>query len=187
MVKASPRRISKYYYLSLLCIFPGFGLIAGLVLIIYAIFIFRSWKLFFVILVTLNVGVILLKMDMEHLENDMKYGKETEGRFSILAADYLDHISIRLEDFKSERGAYPENLDELYQTYPDVRIIDPLLGRSPSAHKEVNFYYNRVGAKYILFSAGIDGIPNTADDIFPSKKTPPIEKKINLQNPLFAK
>lgn len=35
--------------------------------------------------------------------------------------------------------------------------------------KEKNSYYNyeKVGDKYLLFSSGQDGIPNTKDDLFP--------------------
>ena len=33
---------------------------------------------------------------------------------------------------------------------------------------KVNFEYKKIGNKYTLFSVGIDGIPNTADDIYPN-------------------
>jgi len=51
--------------------------------------------------------------------------------------------------------------------YKDKCLIFILLSRN-SVNKKTKFNYKRVGSKYYLFSSGIDGIPNTSDDIYPT-------------------
>ncbi len=48
-----------------------------------------------------------------------------------------------------------------------IMITDPLLARKMDKSMNTNFCYKKLGDKYTLFSVGIDGEPNTADDIFP--------------------
>jgi hypothetical protein len=45
-------------------------------------------------------------------------------------------------------------------------INDPLQS-STFKKKTVQFNYRKFGDKYLLFSSGIDEVPNTKDDIFP--------------------
>jgi hypothetical protein len=123
----------------------------------------------------------------KNLEYETKYGEDFSEMFSEWSLKNLDSISNKLEEYKVKRGKYPENLSVLKGQYPELDITDPLLNRNPEAHSQFNFYYRLSGEKYALFSSGVDCIPNTADDIFPSKKTSRGEKERNLINPLFAK
>jgi len=163
------RRIRKFYYLSLLCLIPGFGILIGIVLLCYAIFVFRNLKLIFVILLTIGGGILLLKIDDYYLSQDMKYGKEHDSDFILLAADDLDKIVQHLDLYKLQHGVYPDSLQQLQKQDPTLNIMDPLLGRNSAAHKFINYYYQKNGDSYTLFSSGIDGIPHTKDDMFPRK------------------
>lgn len=163
------KRLRKFYYLSLLCLIPGFGILIGIVLLCYAIFVFRNLKLIFVILLTIGAGILLLKLDGYYLSRDLKYGKEHDNDFSLLAADDLDKIVQHLDLYKLQHGGYPDSLQQLQKQDPTLNIMDPLLGRNSEAHKFINYYYQRKDDSYILFSSGIDGIPNTKDDIYPRK------------------
>ena len=48
-----------------------------------------------------------------------------------------------------------------------IWITDPLQN-SGLGSKSGNFYYQRVGEKYWLFSVGVDGKPFTKDDFYPA-------------------
>ena len=139
------------------------------------------------VLVASSGGWFIKVTAEKRLENEVKYGEESSEMFSEWSLKNLDSISNKLEEYKVKRGKYTENLSMLKSQYPELDIIDPLLDRNPEAHSQFNFYYRLSGGKYTLFSSGIDCLPNTADDIYPSKKTSPDTKKKYLNNPLFAK
>ena len=163
------KRLRKFFYLSLLCLFPGFGILIGIVLLCYAIFVFRNLKLIFVILLAIGGGILLLKLDEHYLSQELKYGIDTGNGFSVLAEDDLDKIVQHLDLYKLQHGGYPDSLQQLKKQDPTLNIIDPLLGRNSAAHKFINYYYQKKDDSYILFSSGIDGIPHTKDDLFPRK------------------
>ena len=165
----SSKRVRKFYFLSLFCLIPILGFLFGVILIIYALLVFKNYKLLFVILINVGIGILFMKFEKDYLKRDLMFGKDTEGLFSKLDADLLDKITKSLEDYKRKNGEYPDSLEELNKMYPELEIIDPLLGRNPSSHNQINFYYNKTANKYILFSVGVDGVPNTKDDIFPRK------------------
>jgi hypothetical protein len=112
-------------------------------------------------------GLVLIKVDSYYLERDLKYGKATENGFVLIAADELDQITKSLQEYKSKYDSYPDSLQQLEKEYPFLSITDPLLGRNSEIHKTINFNYKRTEEGYILFSSGVDGIPNTKDDIYP--------------------
>lgn len=158
---------------------PAFGIIIGIVLIFYAVFSFKSPRLFFTILATMLIGIGIMIADNNHLKHELEYGEDAAAAFSIIAADEIDIIVKKLEVYKLHEGQYPDSLEQLKMVFPEISIMDPLLGRNPKPHKSINYYYKRSGEKYILFSAGIDGIPNTQDDIYPRKplRSPDSTKK----------
>jgi hypothetical protein len=162
-------RLKRFYYLSLLCAFPGFGIFIGIVLLFYAVFVFKSIKLFCTIVLTMAIGIVLIKLDSYYLRRELMYGSATENLLALQALDDLDDIARNLELYKLKYQHYPDSLRELKKENPTLVLKDPLLGRRPSANKFINFYYSRNGDTYNLFSAGKDGLPNTSDDIYPRK------------------
>ncbi len=170
---SSLKRVKKFYLLSLFCLIPAFGIIVGIILIIYALFVFKNIKLLIVVLISLCGGIIIMELDKNYLKNELMHSKISDDNFSKFAIEHLDEIASRLEDYKMENRKYPDSLKQLKIRYPELIIIDPLLARNTMAPKEISYYYSRFGEKYILFSAGIDEIPNTKDDIFPRKPIKP--------------
>lgn len=162
-------KIRKFYFLSLLCLFPLYGIIVGVILSCYAIFKFKSLPLFLTILGMTIGGWFVFKLDSYYLQQDLKYGKDVGNLFALQAADDLDQIAQRCEKYKLKYGNYPDSLQQLKKEYPSLEIMDPLLGRNSAAYKSINFHYEKKGQGYLLFSSGIDGIPNTSDDIYPRK------------------
>jgi hypothetical protein len=162
------KRLRKFYYLSLLCLFPILGTLIGIFLLFYAIFVFRSLKLILVILLTMAGGIVLFKVDSYYLKREFDYGEDSQNGFALLARDDLDEIVRELELYKLKYNDYPDSLPQLTKDNFLLPIIDPMQRRNPSDHKHY-FYYEKKGDKYQLFSAGKDGMPNTADDIYPSR------------------
>jgi len=159
----------KFYFLSLLGLIPGFGTIVSVVIIFYAIFRLKNIGLLILAFLIMVIGIVMGVINHNYLMNDIKFGENTGKRFSIFVADDLDTIAKKLEQYKSILGVYPDSLEELKKNYPEISIVDMLLSRNSHAHKSINFYYHRRGDKYILYSSGVDGIPNTPDDIYPRR------------------
>ena len=68
-----------------------------------------------------------------------------------------------IEFYKLKNGFYPDSLTQLENDM--LFLFDPI----QTTQNGVNIYYNfeNLGDTYLLFSSGIDGVPHTADDIFP--------------------
>jgi hypothetical protein len=179
IIKPRSRREKKFYYLSLLCLIPGFGILIGIGLIFFAIFDFRSRRLFFFILASMAGGLILLKIDMWYFINRVPYFEDAVNGRVMLSADNLDSIDVKLKVYKERTGSYPDSLQELKKVFPNLRITDPILAFNQNLNKQAHeFHYKKEGNSYVLFSVGKDGIPNTADDIYPRRplKTPDDKK-----------
>jgi hypothetical protein len=171
---ARKKRIKKFYYLSLLCLFPGLGILIGIVLLVYAVFVFRNIKLILFIILTMAGGYGIMKLDSAHLRHEMLYGKDSENEYSLLARSELDDIVRNLELYRVKHQRYPDSLKQLEKDNPGpVFIIDPLQARNharnPITYKFIYFYYTPKDTTYELFSAGVDGIPHTQDDIYPQR------------------
>jgi hypothetical protein len=94
------KRLKKFYYLSLLCLFPGFGIFIGIILLFYAVFVFRNIKLILVILLIMTGGITLMKLDACQLERELMFGKDTEGLLELHARNDLNVIVRNLELYK---------------------------------------------------------------------------------------
>jgi len=168
IIKPKNRREKKFYYLSLLCLIPGFGVLIGIGLIFYAIFDFKSRRLFFFILASMAGGLILLKIEMWYLKYRLPHNKDIVNSLVMLSADNLDSIDAKLKVYKEKNGSYPDGLQELKKAFPYLRISDPVLSQYPDMENEANeYHYKKEDSSYILFSVGKDGIANTPDDIYP--------------------
>jgi hypothetical protein len=170
---ASKRRLKKFYYLSLVCLFPGLGLLFGIVLLVYAVFIFKNIKLIVVILLTMAGGFGIVKLDSAYLRHDMLYGKDAENAYSLLARNELDAIARSLALYRVRHQRYPDSLKQVEKDNPQLFIKDPLQARNhsrdPKTYPFIYFYYIPKDTAYELFSAGVDGIPHTQDDIYPQR------------------
>ncbi len=87
----------------------------------------------------------------------------------IFAANELDELEESIEIYRLKYGKYPDNLFQIKKENKSISIIDPISQFGFRSAIPRNFYYVKRGNSYIIFSSGIDGIPNTSDDIYPRK------------------
>jgi hypothetical protein len=152
---------------------PFLGAILGVVSIILGAIKFKvgGWKL-----IALGVCGIFLTVA---LAGGLMYWAQ-KGAFSKnpmfveLARKNLRQDVLALEFYKQTHGKYPQTLEELAIKSPgqfksDVDVYDCSAGMQFDAKKLQKYQYELApdGATYHLFGVGPDGLPNTADDVFP--------------------
>jgi len=158
-------RISKPpYLLGLLCLLPLIGAFVGIALILYGVFKYKDWRL---VLVG-SLGLIITIAVYSFLFFDLKYGKSTAESFAKISQKQLNNLVKQIEFFKLQNGKYPDSLEQLRTNDVIVIIEDPLLTRKMDIKMKTTFQYQKIDKGYALFSVGIDGIPNTPDDIYPN-------------------
>jgi len=88
--------------------------------------------------------------------------------FKPFTQNDLNQLVAEIELYKLQRGHYPDSLKQLKSIDKFTPLNDPIQFRPGKS----SFIYGRVGDKYYLFSSGLDGIPNTKDDLYPSIDIP---------------
>ncbi|WP_290841276.1 hypothetical protein [Flavobacterium sp.] len=132
------------------------GLMAGTVVILLGIFRYKR-RLMVIIGSIAIVGAVCNYIYFQNFDFDAWQKRSSEEMSRMLMASVIDEI----ESFNDKHGKYPSKLKELSTTDYWVNTNDPI------STKNAEFNYKKSGNGYSLFSSGIDGIPNTKDDIFP--------------------
>jgi len=152
------------YLLGLLGIIPLVGALVGFVLILYGLIKYKDkW------LVLIGAGGILFTVA---IYGSMFYtmgpdSKAFKQGFAKIDSIQLNSLVKEIEFYKIQNGSYPDSLQQLNTKDSFTGISDPLLSRK----KNSTYNYHKIGNKYTLFSSGVDEIPNTADDIYPTIDT----------------
>lgn len=152
------------YLLGLLCLIPIIGAFVGLGLLLYGIFNYKDkW------LIVIGAGGILFTVSIyATMFYNFQYGTDTRVGFSNLSQVEINRLMKSVEFYKLEYGVYPDSLGQIRNNDHTAEIDDPLqLLKSGNSKLTTRFNYQKVGNHYYLFSSGIDGIPNTKDDIYP--------------------
>jgi len=155
------------YYWGLLGLVPVAGAVNGLIMTISGISKYRDAKYIIIglsgILVNaLYFGILIYYLNGGSLTN----GKFLRSGFADMSQMQLNSLVKEVEFYKLQNGVYPDSLRQLELKNGLINIHDPVLDNS----KKNIYNYHKIGNKYTLFSSGIDEIPNTADDIYPSIK-----------------
>jgi hypothetical protein len=81
----------------------------------------------------------------------------------LITRDGLETMTIALELYEREFGAYPETLEEIlhYKNIDQESVIQDAWGRE--------YHYVKLGDTYVLFSKGKDWEPFTDDDLYPEE------------------
>lgn len=158
------RKKGSPYLLGLLCLIPLAGALVGIALILYGIFRYKD-KLLVVIGAA---GVLFTVLVYGFMFYNFRYGKDTADAFAKLSQRYINSLINNIELYKVQNGSYPNELEQISRKDEMVLIQDPLLIRKMDKNANNNFHYEKADDRYRIFSVGIDGIPNTADDIYPS-------------------
>jgi len=150
------------YLLGLLCIIPMVGAFVGLGLLMYGIFQYKDkW-----LIIVGALGIVWTMFVYPTLSNT---GNSKDVREELANASQMEINSLfkNIEFYKLKYGVYPDSLQQITKEDQMAWINDPLQSFSSDKEKNRNFNYQKIGNHYYLFSSGIDGIPNTKDDIYP--------------------
>jgi hypothetical protein len=159
----TPLTFKPIYLLGLLCLIPALGFFAGLVLLILGIVHFKD-KVFIIMgaigmLITIGVYAFLFHF--------MMTSDVVRTGFSEIAQTEVNELVKNVEFYKLQNGTYPDSLQQLDTKGSFTNIYDPL-SSAKIGDNATPFRYSKKGNKYLLFSVGRDGKPNTADDIYPT-------------------
>jgi hypothetical protein len=157
-VKSSPP-----YLLGLLCIIPLVGALVGLGLLLYGIIKYKDkW-----LIIIGAAGIIWTVAVYGTMDYQFKNGLETRKGFAKISQMELNSLLKNIEFYRIQHGSYPDSLEQITEDDKMTAINDPLRSFDKDIKKDTKYTYKRVGDHYYLFSSGIDGIPNTKDDIYP--------------------
>lgn len=149
------------YLLSLLCLLPFLGVIAGLIIIYFAIANYKSKSFAIAGLIGLIFSTIITLFIIFQIKNI-----SSENNFNQIIKDLsiqkMNSIVKEIEFYKMQNNEYPDSLQQIENTY--LGISDPAI----SNKKNQSFYFKKTGMKYYLFSIGFDNKPFTNDDIYPT-------------------
>jgi hypothetical protein len=157
------RRGKKLYPWGFLGLIPNVGAIAGLVLFFRGVFQYKD-KTLVIIGLSDILFTIVFWFAMDHWVFN---GAPFRQLNKQLSQEQLNNIFKFVEFYKLGHGHYPDSLAEIKDRNSMIWFTDPLQNNGLGS-KSGNFYYQRVGEKYWLFSVGVDGKPFTKDDFYPS-------------------
>jgi len=150
------------YTIGLICLIPVIGAIVGIIFIADGI---SKYKDKWFILMGLG-GVFFTVITFFFLFYYFNLGKEMRIASIGNSQMQLNTLMKDIEFYKIKNGDYPDSLKQISKDDPMVWIEDPLQSGWGNSDN-IQFNYQKVGNHYYLFSSGIDGIPNTSDDIYP--------------------
>ena len=149
------------YLLGLLCLIPMVGAFVGLGLLLYGLFRYKD-KWLSIIGAAGIARTIIVYSTLFYAGTHADVFKKG---FEDISQMQLNSLVKNIEFYKLAHGRYPDNLEQLRIDDKLAIINDPVQGLK--IKQDSYFNYEKVGDKYILFSSGQDGIPNTKDDLFP--------------------
>jgi hypothetical protein len=148
------------YLLGLLCLIPLVGAFVGFGLLLYGLLKYKDKWLSIIGAAGIVWTIIFYTMLWYAATHKSLF---TKG-FADLSQMQLNSLVKNIEFYKLEHGQYPEDL-QLLKEDKLAPINDPVQGLQRKENSYFN--YRKVGDRYLLFSSGQDGIPNTNDDLFP--------------------
>jgi hypothetical protein len=144
---------------------PLVGGVVGIGLILLGIFKYRDKKL-----ILIGTFALLFTIGVYGSMFYYTFYSDAGGKNVVpITQVWLNDLIKDVEFYKLKNRVYPDSLEQLrnLNNMELVYIDDPILSRRPRA-KLTKFNYHKIGDKYILFSSGLDKIPGTSDDIYPS-------------------
>jgi hypothetical protein len=169
----------KLYKYGLLGLIPIIGIVPGIILLT------KGVKLRNRILSLIGIADILLAVlvvvVMAFTNIFGAVSKRREMNQAVIH-HYL-RLSVQgIEYYHFKKGSYPDNLSQLHSWDKSIPVHEPIY-----FFRRILFNYKKAGNKYILYSSGLDGIPNTKDDIYPDLRNPDILKIGLIQDTTIIK
>jgi hypothetical protein len=159
------------YFLALLAFIPMVGVLLGFICIIYGLIQRKRGGIgvagigFAGILCSLAVFGYLSRQ-LDHPTGDF-----AKAQTQLLKTRILPDMVKQIEYFKIQNGKYPRLLEEVG---PEARDTVKLYEGNSLA--KITYQLSPDRNSYYLLSAGIDGTPFTADDVFPDISTDEMAK-----------
>lgn len=156
-----PTKSKPPYLLGLLCLIPLVGAFVGLGLLLYGLIKYKDkW-----LSIIGAAGIVFTVLVYGSLFYAMKNASIFKKGFADISQIQLNSLTKNIEFYKLQHGQYPDSLQQLLDDDKLAPITDAI--QLNQRRENSNYNYQRIGDKYMLFSAGQDGIPNTQDDLFP--------------------
>lgn len=149
------------------CLIPIIGFFLGIMFVILGIFKYKDKWLILIGLLGIMFTPILYDALFPELRNT---GLRDEKNIEFVKGN-MNNLIKDIEFYKIQHGVYPISLDMI-----DNPLINDLFQSDKKGSTPYN--YRVIGNKYMLFSSGVDRLPNTVDDIYPDIATD--ESKIGL-------
>ena len=161
MQNETVRQSKPPYLLGLLCLIPLIGAFVGLGLLLYGLIKYKDkW-----LSIIGGAGILWTVIVYSALFYAGTHASVFKKGFEQISQMQLSNLVKNIEFYKLQHGQYPDSLQQLLNDDKLAPINDPVQG----LQMKENAYYNykKVNDKYLVFSSGQDGIPNTNDDLFP--------------------
>ena len=156
-----PTKSKPPYLLGLLCLIPLVGAFVGLGLLLYGLLKYKDKRLSIIG----AAGILWTILVYSTLFYAGKHASIFKKGFEDISQMQLNSLVKNIEFYKLAHEQYPDSLKQLLDDDKLAPINDAAQGMDT---KENSYYnYEKIGDKYLLFSSGQDGIPNTKDDLFP--------------------
>lgn len=152
----------NYYWLLLLGLIPGVGLIVGCVY--FFLGFYRNNSMFKIIGASNIVMSIFLIDIIEIVGQKSEINIDSEKN---IVMENLNDLVRDIEFYKLKQGDYPYQINDVKIYNKNLNDLD--LFNKEKYHDDYNpvFYYKKTIDGYILKSVGPDGVLNTKDDIYP--------------------
>lgn len=156
-----PTKSKPPYLLGLLCLIPLVGAFVGLGLLLYGLIKYKDkW-----LSIIGAAGILFTVLVYGSLFYAMKNASIFKKGFADISQMQLNSLTKNIEFYKLQHGQYPDSLQQLLDDDKLAPITDAI--QLNQRRENSNYNYQRIADKYMLFSSGQDGIPNTQDDLFP--------------------
>lgn len=151
--------LKKLYLWGLVGLIPNIGLIAGIILLWKGIAKYKDKTLVIIGLADIVFTFIFWSIYVPYSQKSHMFDEP-----NIETANSNLNTAVKnIEFYKYKFGKYPEKINLTSEKLEF--IFDPFLIKN---NKLQDLHYKRIRDKYTVFSVGIDRIPNTKDDIFPT-------------------
>lgn len=149
------------YLLGLLCLIPLVGAFLGLGLLLYGIIKYKDkW-----LSIIGAAGILFTVLVYGSLFYAIKNAPIFQKGFVDISQMQLNSLPKNIEFYRLQHGRYPDSLPQLLDDDKLAPITDAI--QLNQRRENSNYNYQKIGDKYLLFSSGQDGVPNTVDDLFP--------------------
>lgn len=170
-----PFTFKPVYLIGIICLIPLIGAFAGIVLIILGLAHYKDRV--FVIMGSIGIAItVAIYGSLIYFSTySMSHDGAVQDGFAEIAQSQINDLVKNIEFYKLQNGVYPDSLKRLETKDSFLSIDDPLQSIKNNG-KSTEYQYYKKGNKYLLFSVGKDGIPDTKDDIYPTLSNPDTSK-----------